>query len=145
MTEDGKFVSVPDFRANAREEDYEELWNLYQQGTRNFPKKGERSPDSRFQFSASAAKVLLDDWQQRRGTDIRGNNLGVQEGVPVGGLISSMPLKISEVKLDFEKHSLLLTEEHWQRLQAVFDRYPTRGKNYVLHAVMERALAGLDV
>lgn len=140
MTEDGKFVSVPDFRENATDEDYRELWNLYQSGTRNFPTKAEPKPDCRFQFSATAAKNLLDERKQEKRANGQWESIMKEHiiGEPVG-------LKFSEVKLEFTKRSMQMTANQWNRLQKVFDMYPITNKNYVLHAVLEYALTQLGV
>lgn len=133
MTQDGKFVSVEDFRANAAEADYEELWNLYQLGTKNFPRGKEPGEEYRFLFSATSAKKLLDEWRQRK------------EQADLKQPVEAVKLTFAEEKQEFQKRSLLLTEEHWERLQKIFNKYPTRGKQYVLHAFLEYALTRLGV
>lgn len=118
---DGRFVSIEDFRKNAKESDFEELWNLYQSGVKNFPTKEEPKPECKFQFSASAAKGELDKWMEEKES-------------------SSKELKIDGHKKEFEKHSIEVTHEQWEKLQAIYDRYSDRKKQYVLHALLEETL-----
>lgn len=118
---DGRFVSIDDFRKNATELDYEELWNLYQCGVKNFPTAAEPKPDCRFQFSASAAKGELDKWMEEKES-------------------TSKELKIDGSKKAFEKHSIEITHEQWEKLQAIYDRYSDRKKQYILHALLEEIL-----
>lgn len=132
MTQDGKFLSIEDFRANATGADYEELWNFYQSGTKNFPTTKEPKPECRFQFSSTAAKKELDEWRQRK-KDV------------LEQPIEAVKLTFTEKKQDFRKHSLLITEEQWNRLQKVYDQYPVMGKQYVLHAFLEYSLTRLGV
>lgn len=49
-------------------------------------------------------------------------------------------LKIDGSKKVFEKHSIEVTEEHWDKLQAIYGRYSDRKKQYVLHALLEEIL-----
>ena len=118
---DGKFVSIEDFRKNAVESDFEELWNLYQSGVKNFPTTAEPKPECRFQFSASAAKGELDKWMEEKEN-------------------TSKELKIDGSKKVFEKHSIEVTKEQWEKLQSIYDRYSDRKKQYVLHALLEEIL-----
>lgn len=37
-------------------------------------------------------------------------------------------MAFAEEKQDFPKRSLLITNEHWERLQKVYDKYPVMGK-----------------
>lgn len=134
MTQDGKFLSIEDFRANATEADYEELWNFYQSGTKNFPTTKEPKPECRFQFSDGSARKELDKWRKRK-------EQAALEQQPV----EAVKLTFAEEKQDFRKHSLLITEEQWNRLQKVYDQYPVMGKQYVLHAFLEYALTRLGV
>lgn len=134
MAQDGKFISIEDFRANAKEEDYEALENFYYTGTKNFPTKAEPKPECRFQFSSTAAKKELDEWRQRKEQD------AIEEK-----LAEAVKLTFTEEKQDFQKHSLLITNAHWERLQALYDKYPVMGKQYVLHAFLEYALTRLGV
>lgn len=120
--ENGKFVSIEDFRQNAQESDYEELWNLYQSGTKNFPTKAEPKPDCRFQFSATAAKDALDRWMEEKKGATR-------------------KLQIDDHKKEFEKHSIEVTKDQWDRLQTIYDQYASRSKKYVLNALLEEIIS----
>lgn len=139
MTEDGKFVSKQDFAENATEKDYMDLWNTYKSkgGSMLFPTKKDPRPDFKYQFGATSAKELLDKWQEQKAA----KEQPTLEGQPV----QKVKLTFTEEKQDFRKHSLLITEEQWNRLQALYDKYPVMGKQYVLHAFLEYSLTRLGV
>ena len=120
--ENGKFVSIEDFRKNATDNDYEELWNLYQSGVKNFPTKAEPKPNCRFQFSSSAAKEVLDKWMEEKE-------------------VLSKQLIIDDHKKVFEKHSIEVTKDQWDRLQTIYDQYASRSKKYVLNALLEEIIS----
>lgn len=42
--------------------------------------------------------------------------------------VEAVKLAFAEEKQDFPKRSLLITNEHWERLQKVYDKYPVMGK-----------------
>lgn len=131
MTENGQFVSVLDFRVNAKESDYQELWNFYQSGTRNFPTKKGPKPECRFQFGATSAKELLTEWIQGKEQNqepVRPKNDTTGE--------KSTPL-FDDTKKEFAKRSVMMTDANWDRLQKIYDKYASRSKHYVLDALLE--------
>lgn len=132
MTENGQFLSVPDFRENATEEDYQELYNFYQTGTKNFPTRKEPKPDCRFQFGATSAKELLTKWIQKKGPSQEESHEPVRQDA-AGDNATPM---FDDAKKDFTKRSVLMTDANWDRLQAIYDRYASRSKHYVLDALL---------
>lgn len=55
------------------------------------------------------------------------------------------PLKFVVGKHAFTKRSVMMTEDHWHRLQKLYDMYPIINKHHVFQALLEDALSRLGV
>ena len=156
MTSDGKFTSIEDFHENATKNDAMELFEFYCNyliGGEKFPTKEEPNPKCRFQFLASEAKQEM---HKVKISDVEGKTLGdaveilEKKLVEKAPLLESTtkekpPLKFVEERQKFTKRSVMMTEDHWHRLQKLYDMYPTMSKHYVLQAFLEDALSRLGV
>lgn len=154
MTTDGKFESIEDFSKNATWDDILELFEFYckyLKGTVKFPTKEEPNPKCRFQFLASEAKQEM----HKIKLNTEGNTIGdaieiLEEIVAKKKLFQSTtkekpPLKFVEGRHAFTKRSVMMTEDHWHRLQKLYDMYPIMNKHYVFQALLEDALSRLGV
>lgn len=121
---DGKFTSKADFEETATTQDYIELQAFYNAGTNQFPTKDSPKPDCKYQFSATSALVLLRDYGLK----------GQQQD-----------LIFTEIKKDFTKKSIAITSDNWDRLQTLYDRYPTRDSRYVLDRLLDEILTKYGV
>lgn len=154
MTTDGKFESIEDFSKNATMDDAMELFKFYckyLKGTVKFPTKEEPNPKCRFQFLASEAKQEM----HKVKFDVAGKTLGdvveiLEEYLAEKTLLQSTtkekpPLKFVEGRQDFTKRSVMMTDDHWHRLQKLYNMYPIMNKHYVFQALLEDALSRLGV
>lgn len=154
MTTDGKFESIEDFSKNATWYDILELFRFYRkylEGTVKFPTKEEPNPKCRFQFLASEAKQEM----HKLKLDEKGHTVGdaieiLEEIAARKKLLQSTtkekpPLKFVVGKHAFTKRSVMMTEDHWHRLQKLYDMYPTINKHYVFQALLEDALSRLGM
>ena len=151
MTNDGIFESREDFRENATTDDVMELFEFYlkyRKGQECFPTKKEPNPKCRFQFSLSEALQALREFYL---SDKEGRfRMGAFDFIENILFIDSNtnekpPLKFVEKKQDFTKRSVMMTKDHWQRLQTLYEMYPTRDKSYVLQAFLEHAFSSLGL
>lgn len=137
MTPEGKFVSIEDFRENATEEDCQELYNMVRTSgsSRMFKSEKNPSPDHRFQFSYSSAKKEADKWHESRKQDTAQPAPAKEE--PTTAVVP----KFDDERKTFAKRSVMVTDDHWNRLQKIFDKHASRSKHYVLHALLEEIIS----
>ena len=145
MTTSRKFTSIEDFSLNATLDDVVELFDFYLEylaETNNFPSPKEPKPDCKYQFSAAEAKQELDKWTYNGHPLV--STVGKKHPL-VFAIEQKQPLKFVEKKQKFTKRSVMMTEDHWHRLQKLYDMYPTMSKHYVFQALLEDALSRLGV
>lgn len=148
---DGIFESREDFRIHSTTEDVMELFEFYikyRKGLEYFPTKKEPNPECRFQFSADEARQVLSEFylSDEEGFILMGAIYFIEDILFIDSNTKKNPhLKFLEKKQKFTKRSVMMTEDHWHRLQKLYDMYPTMNKHYVFQAFLEDAFARLGV
>lgn len=138
MTEEGKFVSVPDFKRYAMDEDYRALENFIATNPKDFKSKDNPNPEGKYLFSISAARELVKDWHAKQQP---AETIGTAKEDSPGEVV----LEFAKTKQVFNKRSIMVVDEQWERLQAVYDKYPYVEKAYVLQAVLDKVLTLMGV
>lgn len=149
MTNDGKFVTIEDFRENATWDDYVELFEFYLKylkGTEKFPTKEEPRPECFFQFSAAEAMQELDECELEYGCTF-GNIAAIVERVlsRESATKEKVHFIIGKGKYEFIKQSVMMTEDHWNRLQRIYDQYSPINKYFVLNGLLEEIISKYEV
>lgn len=144
MTEEGRFLSIKDFRMRATEEDFMALWNYYQEKReKGFKSQDNPEPDGPYLFSASAARQELKKWQEQRkaAQEQQAAPEPEQWQATAAPVKEESELKIRYGKKGFSKRSVLIANDNWDMLQEVCDKYEGVCKHYVLDALLAEVLA----
>lgn len=114
-----KFNNPKEFRNKATQADYENLLNIYLSAkSADWEKYSEE-----YGFSRSSALALLREkgmLEDTKTTDVE-------------------RLQFREMKLDTKQRTVYVADDTWEKLQALYDVYPSRSKNYVLDAIIQDA------
>lgn len=142
MTDDGRFLSIKDFRENATEEDYAAMWNyLQEKGEAGFKSQDNPEPAGPYLFSASAARQELKKWQeQRKAAQEQQAATELEQRQATAPVKEESELKIRYGKKGFSKRSVLIANDNWDLLQEVCGKYEGANKHYVLDALLSEIL-----